>query len=142
MQAVETAFDVAIPDLALATASEMPIWKALDAMRREMSSPAEESKFGGIMVTQMTTGASLVLSAGFVSWILRGGALASALLSTMPMWQGFDPLPILMARKKRKKAEQERAERDAEILRESEVDRLFEAATKDGQAPGRGRPLE
>ena len=142
LQAVETTFDVAIPDMALAAASELPIWKALDAMRREMGSPAEDAQFGGIMVTQMTTGASLVLSAGFVSWILRGGALASALLSSMPMWKGFDPLPILLARKKRKKDAQERAERDAKILRESEVDRLFEAASHSAPAGGRGRPVK
>ena len=37
----------------------------------------------------------VVLTAGVVAWILRSGALLSSLLSTIPLWKGYDPLPIL-----------------------------------------------
>jgi hypothetical protein len=30
-----------------------------------------------------------------VAWILRSGALLSSLMSTIPLWKGYDPLPIL-----------------------------------------------
>ena len=42
-----------------------------------------------------------MLSVGFVSWLLRGEALLSALLSSMPLWRGFDPLVIMMRPKRR-----------------------------------------
>ncbi|MDJ0927012.1 MAG: tandem-95 repeat protein, partial [Gammaproteobacteria bacterium] len=131
LQLMDRTFEIEVPDFALANSTYVPIWQALDAMKREMRNP-DGDEFGGVMVLQMATGTSVALSAGFVAWILRGGALASALMSVLPMWQGFDPLPILMARKRRKKAAQQKDLQDAEILRESEVDRLFEAATKAG----------
>jgi len=37
----------------------------------------------------------VVLTAGVVAWILRSGALLSSLMSTIPLWKGYDPLPIL-----------------------------------------------
>ncbi|MDH3511712.1 MAG: tandem-95 repeat protein, partial [Gammaproteobacteria bacterium] len=133
LQAMQTAFDIEIPDFAVARLNELPIWEALDAMKREMSATdGGNEKFGGVMVMQVSTGMSLALSAGIMSWILRGGALASALLSTMPMWQGFDPLPILLGKKKRKKDEDGAALPDDETPLDSEVDRLFEAAAKSG----------
>jgi len=39
--------------------------------------------------------AGVALTVGFVGWLLRGGALLSALLSSMPLWRGFDPLVIV-----------------------------------------------
>jgi hypothetical protein len=114
----------------MAAMNELPIWEALDAMKREMGAAEGEEQFGGIMVMQVSTGASMMLSAGLMAWILRGGALASALLSTMPMWQGFDPLPILLGKKKRKPDEDAAALPDEETPLDSEVERLFEAAVK------------
>jgi VCBS repeat-containing protein len=135
LQVVEMAFDVEIPDFEMASLSELPIWEALDAMKREMSATDGDEQFGGVMVTQISTGMSLMLSAGLMSWILRGGALASALLSTMPMWQGFDPLPILLARKKRTPGKDGHDSQDDEILQTSEVERFFEAAVRSGFDP-------
>jgi hypothetical protein len=39
--------------------------------------------------------AGVALTVGFVGWLLRGGALLSAFLSSMPLWRGFDPLVIV-----------------------------------------------
>jgi hypothetical protein len=36
-----------------------------------------------------------VLSAGVVAWLMRSGALLSSLLSNIPLWKGYDPLPVL-----------------------------------------------
>lgn len=40
------------------------------------------------------------LSVGYVVWILRGGALMSTLLSSLPAWQTIDPMPILGQRQR------------------------------------------
>jgi hypothetical protein len=37
----------------------------------------------------------IVLTAGIVAWVLRSGALLTSLMSTIPLWKGYDPLPIL-----------------------------------------------
>ncbi len=39
--------------------------------------------------------ASLTLSVGVVTWILRAGGLISSLLASLPAWRHMDPLPIL-----------------------------------------------
>ena len=39
--------------------------------------------------------ASLALSVGIVTWILRAGGLISSLLASLPAWRHMDPLPIL-----------------------------------------------
>ena len=35
------------------------------------------------------------LSVGYVIWLLRGGALIGSMLSSMPLWNALDPLPVL-----------------------------------------------
>ena len=49
--------------------------------------------------------ASVSLSAGFVAWMLRSGALLASLLATRPMWTSFDPLPIFDRRDKQTDAD-------------------------------------
>jgi hypothetical protein len=38
---------------------------------------------------------SIAFTAGLVGWFLRGGSLVAALLSSIPLWRGFDPLVIV-----------------------------------------------
>jgi hypothetical protein len=77
-------------------------WEALDTMKRQMSGMDDSEQAQAVFMTQIAAGTGILLSAGYVSWILRGGALAAMLLSSMPTWAGFDPLPLLAARKKKK----------------------------------------
>ncbi len=78
-------------------------------MNREIRNLGGDSEQGAAtVITQVAAGTSLALSAGFISWVLRGGALASTLLTTMPMWKGFDPLPLLAARRRHKDEDRQR----------------------------------
>ena len=56
--------------------------------------------------------------------MLRGGALASTLLSTLPLWKGMDPLPLLAARRKRK--EKAKGHKDTQAMDKSQVRRQAE----------------
>jgi hypothetical protein len=47
---------------------------------------------------QVFVGATTSLTAGIVSWVLRGGSLLASLMSTVPLLNRFDPLPILKSR--------------------------------------------
>jgi hypothetical protein len=38
------------------------------------------------------------LSVGFVAWLIRGGALLSSLVSSLPAWRVLDPFPVLARR--------------------------------------------
>ena len=40
-------------------------------------------------------GVGFSLTAGFVAWMLRGGALLASLLASLPVWRQLDPIPIL-----------------------------------------------
>ena len=42
-------------------------------------------------------------AAGFVSYLLRAGSLVANLMSTLPLWRGFDPIVIFSGNKKKKK---------------------------------------
>jgi hypothetical protein len=47
------------------------------------------------VVLGTTTIVSTSVSIGYVVWMLRGGSLLTAFVSSLPAWQAFDPLPIL-----------------------------------------------
>lgn len=68
-------------------------------MRRELEIlDLETPRTHMIAAIAATTGISL--SAGFVAWLLRGGAMASSLLASAPLWRSCDPLPILANRRR------------------------------------------
>ncbi len=46
----------------------------------------------------------LTLSAALLAWLARGGALIPWLLSSLPAWRHFDPIPILGMDQKAKEA--------------------------------------
>ncbi|MGH8532879.1 MAG: cadherin domain-containing protein, partial [Gammaproteobacteria bacterium] len=46
-------------------------------------------------VSLETLALSLGLSVGYAIWLVRGGALLSSLLSSLPAWRWLDPLPVL-----------------------------------------------
>ncbi len=49
-------------------------------------------------IETIAIGTGTLLSAGTVTWLLRGGALLSSFLWAIPAWRGFDPLPIVTSR--------------------------------------------
>jgi hypothetical protein len=79
--------EVVAPKLPLAIDDAM--LQALDQMKRDMEREGGDLMIGGAKA--MTA----VMLAGFLSWFLRAGSLLSSLLSTMPLWTRFDPLPVL-----------------------------------------------
>ncbi len=89
----------------------------VSAIAREFAEARRSAKAPRATLNIAIAGASLMLTAGFVGWLLRGGALLSALLSSMPLWRGFDPLTIMMPAK--------RPDEDADQP-PSDVDRIFD----------------
>lgn len=75
----------------------------------------------GNLITSSAQISGISLAVGVSAWALRGGSVMASLLSTMPAWRGFDPLPVLSA------ASHYSAER-----RSDNIDRLFEKS-EDGE---------
>ena len=96
-------------------------WEALDTMKRQMSGMDDSEQAQAVFMAQIAAGSGILLSAGYVSWILRGGALAAMLLSSMPTWAGFDPLPLLAARKKKKDEDEDEPDEYDSLL----VEQIF-----------------
>jgi hypothetical protein len=71
------------------------LWSAIDKMKQEMAESADEQTTAVEFQIAAAKSSGVVLTAGVVAWILRSGALLSSLLSTIPLWKGYDPLPIL-----------------------------------------------
>jgi hypothetical protein len=63
----------------------------LDSLRNQLM----DQDVGRHQVIASTIAMSTGLSVGYVIWLVRGGALLGSMLSTMPMWQMIDPLPVL-----------------------------------------------
>ncbi|SMP76920.1 tandem-95 repeat protein [Noviherbaspirillum suwonense] len=73
-----------------ATRSET-LARSLDEMREDVKA-AEEAEHR-IVGSSVAVGAGF--SVGYVIWLLRGGVLATSLLSSLPAWRFVDPLPVL-----------------------------------------------
>ncbi len=45
----------------------------------------------------MATGLAAALTAGIVTWVIKGGSLMANMMASAQLWMRFDPLPILAA---------------------------------------------
>jgi hypothetical protein len=59
----------------------------------------EERRFREQIIEKVVIGSTAAVSTsfsvGYVVWMLKGGSLLSTVLSSIPAWQTFDPLPVL-----------------------------------------------
>ncbi len=81
-------------------------------------------------------GTSFVLSAGFLTWALRGASLLASVAASLPAWQGFDPLPVLAAKKRDKKKKDEEEiveEKDDNDWQEKRIRRLLNPLDGEGE---------
>jgi VCBS repeat-containing protein len=83
------------------------LWSAIDKMKQEMAESADEKTTPVEFQVAAAKSSGVVLTAGVVAWLLRSGALLSSLLSTIPLWKGYDPLPILAYKDDDKKNKEE-----------------------------------
>ncbi|MGD2136627.1 MAG: DUF4347 domain-containing protein [Gammaproteobacteria bacterium] len=85
------------------------LWDVIETMKNQMSGRHSSDEPMVSLLAKSVTGMTLTLSAGIATWALRGGSLLAGMLSSMPLWKGFDPLPIIAASRR----EREEAENDS-----------------------------
>jgi hypothetical protein len=67
--------------------------RGLDELQRQMAEGSLDQRSVVASSIAVTSG----LSIGYVVWLVRGGVLASSMLSALPAWKLIDPLPVLAA---------------------------------------------
>ena len=91
---------------------------------------AQIARKGRIQTVRIGVTAALAgtISVGYVIWLLRGGALLTAVLSSLPAWQFVDPLPVLdaWASRRKREAEDEKTAGKDEDEAERRVQSIFE----------------
>ncbi|MFT5501909.1 MAG: hypothetical protein ACI88G_002050, partial [Woeseiaceae bacterium] len=118
-------------DPVLAERYEMALLERIELMRLGMDSDAS-GRNGDNVEVQIFVGATTSLTAGIVSWVLRGGSLLASLMSTVPLLNRFDPLPILKSRNDEEDVEPDDDEDDTEVTgpvgkNQQRVDNMFDA---------------
>jgi len=67
----------------------------LDTFQEDLKEDIEsDQSFEGFVVGTTTVGVT-GLTVGYVIWLIRGGTLLASLISSLPAWCSFDPLPVL-----------------------------------------------
>ena len=87
------------------------LWEQLGTMKQEMSQAVEQDSTQEEIILGAAKSVTLVLFAGAMNWFLKAGTLLSSLLSSMPLWAQFDPLPILSLSRKERERQRDEAER-------------------------------
>ena len=103
--------------------------RALDLLDQQLQQANEEQKSTNTIVAGAVKGTGASLSAAYLAWLLRAGPLLASILTSMPVWTRFDPLPVILSTK----TEKEKTDDDAE---EAAAVRIFESNKPSPQHPG------
>jgi VCBS repeat-containing protein len=113
-------------DEALNEEYELELLGRIDSMHLGMDDEAAQQNADDVNV-QIFVGSTASLTVGIVSWVLRGGALLASFMSTVPLLNRFDPLPILKAREDEEDVEPDEDDDEKTQVREHarKVDNMF-----------------
>ncbi len=79
--------------------NDIEFWDQINRIKQQFNDDSLNEPHNSVEV-QIMFATSLSFSAGFVSWLLRGGSLLASIMSTIPLLNKFDPVPILRSSKK------------------------------------------
>ena len=99
-----------LQDLTFAILENHSMWNELNSIRHQMEDRQQSSVFAENIVVGTTTAVTSGLTVGYVIWLVRGGSLLATMVSVIPTWASFDPLPVM------DRFEEEKSEEDKETL--------------------------
>ncbi len=115
---------------------EHKLWSRIDQMREQMDDDLTQ-EFEDNVEVKVVLGTSASLTAGFVGWVLRGGSLLASMMSTLPVLNRFDPLPVLMKNNKDKidhhedkVSTEDCSEAEVEVEAKKKLDNIFSQQAK------------
>ncbi len=107
---------------------QQALWQRLDSLRQQID---QSELHHHALEVNIIVGSTLSLTAGFVSWALRGGTLLASLLSNVPLLKRFDPLPIFIAAKKSATPVKSENQQHSDEEIEDKLEQLFSLAVRD-----------
>ena len=114
---------------------ELELLERIDRMHQGIDGDGVHKSVDDIQV-QIFMGSTASITAGIVSWVLRGGSLLASLMGTVPLLNRFDPLPILKTREEDEARQPDDDSDSAAKQRARRVDKMFAGQSK--QQPGSG----
>lgn len=84
-----------LPDLTEAVLRNQTLWDGLNTFRDSLNEHHESAVTFENIVVGTTTAVTGSLTVGYVIWLIRGGSLLATMMSVMPTWMSFDPLPVM-----------------------------------------------
>ena len=100
-------------------ATSMELWEMIDLMKQQISETDQGNKNYMELLAKSATGLGTTLSAGIVTWALRGSSMLASMLSAVPTWRAFDPLPVFSVTKRKKDEE------DSTLVDEDNIARIL-----------------
>ncbi len=82
-------------------AEEEKLLGRIDEMKHSIDQDMEAEQQNQVDV-QIVLGSTAGVTAGIVGWVLRGGSLLASMMTTLPLVNKFDPLPVINAKEQRK----------------------------------------
>ena len=83
-----------------------------DLLRQEIDESFNSELKSQAVKAKIVTITAATFGVGFVSYLLRAGSLVSSLMSSLPLWRGFDPIAIFSGDMKKQKDRNEIADTD------------------------------
>jgi hypothetical protein len=96
--------------------AKLNLERAFDVVDGDMHRHANAGERHEFRLAATFAGAVIALSAGLVAFLLRAGSLFAALVASLPAWQRFDVLSVLVL------SEKERNDREQAIARAAEAE--------------------
>jgi hypothetical protein len=87
----------------------------LNEFSNELGQAMDEQAEKRSLLVDMIKTTGLALTTGLFAWLIRGGALLSSLLASLPAWRHFDPIPVLGMNKKDKETWTRRVKEAGEL---------------------------
>jgi len=69
--------------------------KGLNELNQLLGTDAQAREIDNSIMVKTAAGASILLSAGFITWALQSSSIATAFALTLPSWNNMDPLAVL-----------------------------------------------
>ena len=107
------------------------MWRSIDTMLNDIDKTFAEEEHRNNILAYGMKGMTFSLSAGFVAWALRGASLLATAMSSIPIWRGLDPLPVLTMSAKDRKKERKIKEQEDEDELQKEIGKLIDGAKLD-----------
>lgn len=104
-------------------------WEGLDKVSQDLDEAAREQESRELLISGTVKGAGLLLLAGITNWYLKAATLLASLLTALPLWMRFDPLPVLLVseQERRRREDEARRMRRAEDHRHRGIGRLLDS---------------